>query len=368
MKIGIITLLDEKNYGNRWQNFAMNNLLHLVGVETDNIYIWERNADRQCFRESVKRVLPLKISYLLHAVSAYEIKDLKMLKRVLKFTRFTKTNMGSHMIMINTYDELSHKLNSSKYDYLAVGSDQVWNPYYVANPIYFLQFVDKKKRLAFMASFGSDVIPEKEILNYKKWISEMAYISVREPSGADIVKSLTGKYADVFLDPTLLVSKEIWLTLSNKPKSINLPEHYAVIFMFDCDIEKIRHICSDWNIEMLVLNNKKYQHLYTLDPAEMLYVLNNAEMIFTDSFHIMALSIRLNKQFYVFERTGFEYMFSRLESTLNRLEIMQCIYANQNDISLHPISEDNYDRINLELDTEKKRFLNTVCGIIKKDK
>lgn len=368
MKIGIITLLDEKNYGNRWQNYAMNILLHSVGIETENIYFWERNAQRNCIREKIKRIMPLKIAYLLHAFSAYQIKDFAMMKRVVKFTRFTKKYMDSHLILVNTYEELCGKFDSSKFDYFAVGSDQVWNPYYVANPIYFLQFVDRKKRVAFMASFGSDEIPEEKISNYKKWILEMSYLSVREPSGADIIKSLTGKHADVFLDPTLLVNKEIWLTLSKKPKSITLPKHYAAIFMFDCDFDKIRHICSNWNIEVLVLNNKKYQHLYSLDPAEMLYVLNNAEMIFTDSFHIMALSIRLNKQFYVFKRTGFEYMFSRLESTLNRLEIMQCIYANQNDISLCPISEDNYERINLELDAENKRFLNTVCDITKKDK
>lgn len=365
MKIGIITLLDEKNYGNRWQNYAMNTLLNSVGIETENIYFWERYAKRKCIREKIKRILPLKIAYLLHTISAYQIRDFEMLKRVVKFIGFTKKYMNSHLIMANTYEELCDKFDSSICDYYAVGSDQVWNPYYVANPIYFLQFVDKKKRLAFMASFGSDEIPEEEISNYKKWISEMSYISVREPSGADIVKSLTGKHADVFLDPTLLVDKEIWLTLSKVPKSIKLPKQYVVSFMFDCKTDNLKEICSNWNMDFLVLNNKKNNQLYSLDPAEMLYVLNNAEMIFTDSFHIMALSIRLNKQFYVFKRTGFEFMFNRLESALNRLEIMQCIYVNQKEISLRPISEDDYERINCKLDTERQNFLNTVCNIIK---
>lgn len=365
MKIGIITLLDEKNYGNRWQNYAMNNLLCSVDIETENIYVWKRNAQRKGLRETVKRMLPLKISYLLHTISAYQINDFTMLKRVAKFVRFTKKNMTSHLILTNTFNELCDKFDSDLYDYYVVGSDQVWNPYYVADPIYFLQFVDKKKRLAFMASFGSDEIPEQKLSNYKEWISEMSYISVREPSGADIVKLLTGKHADVFLDPTFLVDKEVWLNLAKIPKTIKFPERYVAVFMFNFEFHKIKDLCNSWNLDVLVLNNKKSRQLYSLDPAEMLYVLNNAEMIFTDSFHIMALSIRLNKQFYVFKRTGFEYMFSRLESTLDRLEIMQCIYINQREISLHPISEDNYDRINHKLDTEKQRFLDTVCSITK---
>lgn len=364
MKIGIITLLDEKNYGNRWQNYAMNCLLQSVGLETTNIYIWERNANRKGFRESIKRILPLKIAYLLHAVSAYEINDFISLKRVIKFRFFTKKNMGLNLILVNTFDELSNQKEFDMFDCFAAGSDQVWNPFYVDNPIYFLQFVDSKKRFALMASFGCDEIPKNEIINYKKWISEMNYISVREPSGADIVKKLTGKHADVFFDPTLLLSKDKWLELIKKPKFVQLPKRYAVIFMFNCSYDSIKNICNNWNIEVLVLNSKLCKSLYSIDPAEMLYVLNNAEIIFTDSFHIMALSIRLNKQFYVSKRKGFEYMFSRLESTLNRLQLVQCIYHDINDINLEPISKEKYDRINYELDTERKRFLSTIENIL----
>ena len=74
MKIGIITLLDEKNYGSRWQNYAMNCLLQSVGLETTNIYIWERNANRKGFRESIKRILPLKIFYTSKTVKEEYVK------------------------------------------------------------------------------------------------------------------------------------------------------------------------------------------------------------------------------------------------------------------------------------------------------
>ena len=365
MKIGIITLHDEKNYGNRWQNYAMNQLLKSVGIETVNIFFWERNAKRKCFRETLKRLLPIRIAYFFHKVSVYQINDFQMLKRVVKFTKFTKKYISFRLVLANTYEELCEKMGAEICDYYAVGSDQVWNPYYVANPTYFLQFADGKKRLAFMASFGTDEIPMDQIINYKKWLSEMSYISVREPSGADIVKTLTGKHADVFFDPTLLLDKEIWLSLAVQPKTIKLPKHYVAIFMFDYKADILKECCDNWNMDILVLNDKKYKQLYSIDPAEMLYVLSHAEMVFTDSFHIMALSIKLNKQFYVFKRTGFEYMFSRLESTLSRLGIQQCVYMDNSEILLRPVSEEKYEEINHILDIEKKRFLETVCNIVK---
>lgn len=362
MKVGIITLLDEKNYGNRWQNYAMNELLHSVNIETENIYFWKRTTNRSCWRETIKRVLPIKIAYYFHAVSAYQIKDLASLRRVIKFTIFTKKYMGAKILLGNNISDVSKQIDINKYDYFVAGSDQIWNPYYVADPFYFLQFAPPEKRIAFMASFGSDEIPEDIKYNYAIWIGEMQYVSVREPSGASIIESLIGEKIDVFLDPTLLVKKSLWLGLSRKQPNIKLPNRYAVAFMFDCEIQSLKDICYENNLELLILNNKDYKTLYSLDPAEMLYVLNNAQIIFTDSFHIMALSIKLNKQFYVFKRTGFEYMFSRLESTLKRLDLMHCEFVDNENINLNPIPDYTFEKINFKLEEERLRFL----AIIKK--
>lgn len=42
----------------------------------------------------------------------------------------------------------------------------------------------------------------------------MAKISVRERVGANIIKHLTGIDVPVLLDPTLLLSKEQWISIS----------------------------------------------------------------------------------------------------------------------------------------------------------
>ena len=364
MRIAIITLLDEKNYGNRWQAYAMNSLLNELKIETENIYFWERNAPRKCLRERIKRILPIKVAYVLHMFSVYEINNFSMLKRVIKFIRFNKKYMSSRLLLVNSFEDISSRLKLDYYDYFVTGSDQVWNPYYVANPIYFLQFAKAEKRLAFMASFGCKEIPSDKFEQYKKWLMGMNYISVREDDGADIVRNITGKSVDVFFDPTLLLSKDNWKQIERKPKKVKLPDKYAVSFMFGNAIKEIKEFCFNNNIELIYLNNKKDKRLFSVDPAEMLYIISHSAIVFTDSFHVMALSIRYNRQFYVFKREGFEYMFNRLESTLNRLQLGQCIYKETEVLNLKPIEDMEYERINEVLEIEKNNFFEHVNNIV----
>lgn len=363
MKIAIITLLDNKNYGNRWQNYAMNVLLKTVGIETENVYFWIRNTGKDNLTEKIKNRLPIRLAYVIHIFRSYKINNIAMFKRVRKFSKFTQQYMGARLILVNVYDEIQEHIVTEEYDYFVVGSDQVWNPYYLADPIYFLYFVEKKKRLAFMASFGSDDIPGDKVDCYKKWLSEMAYISVREPVGSRLVEELTGKTADVFFDPTLLLDQEKWIGLARKPKGVALPELYAVSFMFNSSNDDIQALCNERGIELLLLNNQSFYKLYSLDPAEMLYVINHSQMIFTDSFHMMALSIKLNKQFYVLKRPGFEYMFNRLSTTLERLCITDCVFDKAKFV-WEPVSKEQFGQINRILQEQKTEFTEKMSALI----
>src|SRR5699024_4424214 len=110
------------------------------------------------------------------------------------------------------------------FDFFIVGSDQVWNPHNLhGTSFYFLDFAPKEKRISYSASFGIDSIPEKYEKLYIEKLSEMSHISVREHAGANIVKKLTGTDAPVLVDPTMLLTKDEWLSLSkrasNRPKS-----------------------------------------------------------------------------------------------------------------------------------------------------
>ena len=51
-----------------------------------------------------------------------------------------------------------------------------------------------------------------------KFLSGLDNISVREYEGAKIIKDLTGKNAQVVLDPTMLLDKSEWMKISKSGK------------------------------------------------------------------------------------------------------------------------------------------------------
>lgn len=77
------------------------------------------------------------------------------------------------------------------------GSDQIWNSstLYV-DPLYYLRFAPKHKRIALSPSFGRDFIADYNKDKMRDWISDYPYLSVRE--------------ALHLLDPTLIINADEW--------------------------------------------------------------------------------------------------------------------------------------------------------------
>lgn len=109
-----------------------------------------------------------------------------------KFYAFTKEYLNPINI---TWGELKRMAK----DALACfsGSDQIWNSstLYV-DPLYYLRFAPKHKRIALSPSFGRDFIADYNKDKMRDWISDYPYLSVRE--------------ALHLLDPTLIINADEW--------------------------------------------------------------------------------------------------------------------------------------------------------------
>ena len=106
------------------------------------------------------------------------------------------------------------------------------------------------------------------------------------------------------------------------------------------------------------MNAKEFPDLYTLDPAEFLYLIQNADYVLTDSFHAVAFSIKFHKEFYVFKRKqkGMEGMFSRIETITKRFDLENRI-QNRDCIDEQPIVA-HWNVIDEALLSEKKKTMN----------
>ncbi len=354
MKIGIITIYDLLNYGNRLQNYATTRVLHELGGETETLILKEYTL-----RDVIKIVLGknnvgLNWNWKQETDEYYNDLDEAEKEKYNNFYQFTYDNMTLRKMV---YFNFLPFVIDSKYDYFITGSDQVWNPYIAqAKDWEFLLFSSPKKRISFSASFGLDSIPyDQRIVDA---LNDFKALSVREEAGAKIIKDLTGRDAVVLVDPTMLLSSEEWRNLAKKPRGGE--EGYILTYFLSPknneaakELDEIRD-----GREVYELLNPEDQVCRTAGPSEFLWLFDHADFILTDSFHACVFSFLFNKPFIVYERNwDGGNMNSRLETLLQKFHLERK-YANsglENDIWEHDY-EEGYKQ--LEIEREKaKNFL-----------
>lgn len=377
MKIGIVTINDHSNYGNRLQNYAVCRLLRDYGctAETITVYIKEDQSGKKSgVKRTVKKALPCRVCAFISGLNL-------SIKAVLKgnaeadrrrvFYKFTKMHIPQKKYYVKKYEDLKKVKELKKYDYVFVGSDQVWNPYFAGNDYYFLTFVPPEKRIGFIASIGTAELPDEQKSRYTLLLGQMKYISVREESAVRIIEELIQKKVDCFLDPVLLLKRKDWEKLI-RPAGCLVPEKYVLsFFLGEEPCEEIKSFAGRYDLNIIHMNQKKYKEFYLLGPDQLLFMIKNAAVVMTDSFHVTAFSILFQKQFYVFRRKDsiiyMENMFSRMESLLGKLNLMERIQNERAIVDKEDISMEKYVRVEAVLEEERKRLNKVVKDELKKE-
>lgn len=366
MKIGIITINDNMNYGNRLQNYAVIKIFSHLGADVTNIVIKNRDdyleKSNSKVTASIKRcfkIFPYKVMMLI--IDTKRKVSLNKLERMRekKFCSFNKRYIANHYCFVKKYE----KIQFTEYDYFIVGSDQVWNPYFAGDEKYFLTFAHPEKRIAFAASIGVSELPEEEKERYKTNLNSMHYISVREKAAANIIYELIGKKVDCFLDPVFLLSREEWEKIIETVQE--LPKKYSLKIFLGEEPKGIKEFSENEGYSVITMNNINFPQYFDLNPAQLLYLIKNAEVIYTDSFHITAFSIIFEKQFYVFKRkSDMKDMFSRMENLLERMNLMDRIQMENEMKKKDKITEDKFSNIKELLYQERKRVGDILTNVL----
>ena len=210
-KIGILSVYNH-NYGSILQAYALQQVLETMGNETEILVYKKTNYLKQAARlfyvpllkATVKRVWKDIYCKICHR----DIYDRVLAGREEAFCEFIGRNMHFSKIytgrnaLINACDD---------YDCFVLGSDQVWNPMNLGGDYYTMTFIgDGKKKIAYAPSFGVVGIPKRQQRKTREYLKRIDYLSVREAEGQKIVSDLTGRQAEVVVDPTLLVDRAFW--------------------------------------------------------------------------------------------------------------------------------------------------------------
>lgn len=329
-KIGIVTLHGYDNYGNKLQNFALLYVLKKMGYEASTTIV--KNKKTSNYLNSINHYLKLGPKSLLSRIKKRSSESERKLtkeedtshnNRLKKFKNFSINYLNEKFYSLDIKIDLQ---DLEQYSFFVTGSDQVWNPsIYRLLDIYFLTFTSKKKRIAYAPSISRDRLPKRYKKSYKKWLNGMAAISVREKAGSKIIKNLTGREAPVLVDPTMLLKKDEWLSISKRAN--NRPDKPYILTYFlggptDETREKLEKLALEEDMDVINLGDITETHTYETGPNEFLDYINNASAFFTDSFHGVVFSIIFQTPFIVYKRISSEpSMYSRIETILDNFNM-----------------------------------------------
>ncbi len=346
-KIGIVTWYDRgHNYGSTLQAYALQTILQNMGYDSEFISFKSKKLNKK-IKEIGKRI------YLY-------IFDRNVYKTWGKMDKWIESNLS---ISENNSSFEQLKSKAVKYDAVICGSDQIWNNSGgIINPFYYLQFVDKSKRIAYAPSIARDYIDEDLADKFRDYIKEIKYLSIREKQGAELIKRLTGREAKVVLDPTLLLNKYEW---ESRISYDNELENKQYIFCYlltknDKYYNEIIELSKKLNVEVIspTLFRNHNKNSKNVDFFEFLNLIRYADYVVTDSFHGVAFSINLCKQFAVYKRFSDSYketQNSRIYNILNELHLNDRLVTDNNRLEVVINNNIDYEII-IKLLNEKRKI------------
>ena len=311
-EIGIITINDNNNYGNRLQNYAVQTILLRTGLNCTTIknYSVLNNKD-QYIMSTYKKIIKIKLKKIKCFFKSNERKKC--------FLKFNKNILYSR-------DYLGNSKMLDRYEWLCVGSDQVWNPTFGRLSEFDLAYFNhSSKKFSFSASFGINELPEQYKEKTVNALKDFKAISVREEAGKKIVEELTGrKDVQVLVDPTMLLTTDEWDKVAKKPEQLKTDKYILNYFLGELSEtrkKEIDRIARENNCEVINILDKN-STFYQTGPSEFLYLEKNAFLICTDSFHSSVFAILYNRPFIVFDREdSLVSMNSRIETLINKFNL-----------------------------------------------
>ncbi|MDR1722075.1 MAG: Coenzyme F420 hydrogenase/dehydrogenase, beta subunit C-terminal domain, partial [Methanobrevibacter sp.] len=317
LKIGLVSINTNSsslNLACALHTFTFSEILNGLGY--DNIVVdyyqhyYNHNAD---LRFPLIRLLKAKNPTKKH------LEQIKMwtemfYQRIQRFDKFNAFVKKYYNLTKNSYNAVSLDQISNAEDincYIAV-TDVIWKYYRIGfDKGFFLNChgMENAYKIAYSVSRGpskykTDAVKE-EFLDY---INNIHEISVREPNLAEYISSVSDIDAKVVIDPTFLVGQEFYKKLLIPPNR----KGYVLVYLAMSNAYELVKLAADYakahNLDLIELSefytNKekigypRHSVIYSVGVEEWIGYIDNADFVFTNSFHGCCLSIILEKQFF----------------------------------------------------------------------
>lgn len=394
MKVSVVCIYYNRNYGSVLQSLALNNYLEKLGCEV-NVISFKDNAG---VKEKLDILFDLKLPKLFDPeivkrkiqekkarnaatdVDEEYVEGVKVREKA--YSRFVKKHFVVPEKVLNR-NELAGFVQDS--DAVIVGSDQLWTPHDILIGYHTLDFVPNGvKKISYATSFGVKELPTAHIKwKAKEFLSNMDEISVREIQGKQIIENLgVDKPIHVVVDPTMLLTKEEWNEIV--PSTRIVEERYIFCYFLGNNPEHrefARRIKEQLGLNIVALQHMdeyvagdgEYADkvLYDINPSQFVALIRDAELVLTDSFHGSIFSVLYHKKFFVMNR----HKESEVRSTNSRIDTFCSMLGLENrhlaeDLMKYPLNnicqDIDYDNVDQRLCDSRNNsiaFLKNALGM-----
>ena len=308
MRICILTQPLDKNYGGLLQAYALQRVLREMGHEPTTLRLKPLYAFTASRAELYWKTFRRFLSRLKGN------KNVKYFNPDAEWHYNRRCNPSMELFINEELDVLEADIpldlrKLPAFDAFIVGSDQVWRPVFSPRLTnFYLDFLGDQpvRRIAYAASFGVDTweATEKLTERIRPLAQRFDRISVREASAIDLCREHLGVEAVLVPDPTLLLTREDYLTYIVDSQDVQVPSKpYLATYFIDHNDRKTA-LVSDFARKhgLSVVDAGQFDWASGRDPvAHWLACVADADYVVTDSFHGTVLSLLFRKDFITFD-------------------------------------------------------------------
>ncbi|SDG23323.1 4Fe-4S dicluster domain-containing protein [Selenomonas sp. WCT3] len=327
-KVGLMTWYKYKNFGTALQVVSLSCCIKELGYSTEILNYTPRtmgNYPNYNFTSLMKRLLRkiMKAAKKEQVIVSRHREEL--------FDNFIAEHLTESQTANNAIELESL---SNDMDAVVCGSDQIWAPSCFDDK-YFLSFVhDVNKMISYAPSIGLTHIDSLLVAEeMAALISRFKHLSVREQQGAELIKKLCGRKAEVVLDPTLLHDIGFWnqITYQHEVPDGFMNRPYIIAYFLGKPnryLGVLRKAEQTYGMPVFLIPvfkvqySSKYCLPFEIGPAEFVQLIAHAKYVLTDSFHGLAFSVNFNKPFTVFKRFKDGDKTNQNSRILNLLSLM----------------------------------------------
>lgn len=366
--IGILTFHRALNYGAFSQAYALKTFLESCGHRVSFVDYWPKaHAETYAL-------------FRINRYVGYLGRILRVIRSLLVYSRSKqkKEKMDSEQtkmlgLPLKPEFEFPDALTSiNEYDCIIYGSDQIWwnsiiYGYQGIDSVYWGAYIPKDcRKIAYAPSMGIINFSDKQVEEIQGYLQNFFKISVREREMIPFLEPLYKEKISIVLDPIFLLDRHVWKQACTVVSERNYILYYNLMPSPEAS-KLVRQLKKETGMRVIEVTGRVTPFrfgrglLQSASTIEWLSLINSAELVVSTSFHGVAFSVLLEKNFYAL---GMGKKTGRVQSLLQSLGLSERLVDQVMELPERSI---DYSGVRLKLNRMKEESISFLCNAIHMD-